>query len=172
MDHLTQAVRDAVSQENWFAALGLGLTLPDICGRLESPREGSQHRYVRWCDAYLTPRYTREMGPERKSHVFLGGRDTYALRCAVLHEGADEIVNQKAKEALSAFHFVQPPRGGGKIHCNQSNDVLQLQVDVFCWDICDGVHEWMQTVGSKSPAIQSSIAQLMKVESADDGLNF
>jgi hypothetical protein len=172
MDHLAAAVRTSIDHENWFAALGLSLTLPDICGRLEWPTVGSKTRYVQWCQSYLTPKYTREIGSYGQPNVFLHGEDTYALRCAVLHEGADSIVNQSARKALESFRFVRPPQGGGTIHCNQYNNVLQLQVDVFCRDICDGVDEWMQIVPPKSREVQLAIQRLMKIESSDDGVRF
>jgi len=28
---------------------------------------------------------------------------------------------------------------------NQSNNSLQLQVDVFCRDVCSGVNEWLES---------------------------
>ena len=34
------AVRDALAQKNWYAALALALTLPDICGDLQKPKRG------------------------------------------------------------------------------------------------------------------------------------
>ena len=65
-----------------------------------------------------------------EEHVFLSGADCYALRCAFLHEGRDEITDQRAGEVLDAFAFVVPPAGSA-IHSNQNNQTLQLQVDIF-----------------------------------------
>lgn len=36
MDRFTSAVRQSLENKNWYAALYLSLTLPDICARLES----------------------------------------------------------------------------------------------------------------------------------------
>ena len=170
MEHLVRAVRDGVAERNWYAALGLALTLPDICGRLESPGVGSQARYVSWCNTYLVPRYTRPLGPDRTPHVFLHGADCYALRCAVLHEGADDIVTQRARVALDAFLFVAP-RTGWTVHCNQSDAKLQLQVDIFCEDICAGVDAWLTGVAT-NPDVQTRITSLMRVQSLENGLSF
>jgi hypothetical protein len=60
------------------------------------------------------------------------------MRCAYLHEGRDEIVEQKAQEALERFQFVVPPEGC-VVHSNQFNNSLQLQVDIFCREIADAV---------------------------------
>lgn len=61
---------------------------------------------------------------------FLNGGDCYALRCAVLHEGSDDIVEQRAREALERFEFYEPAPGL-RMHCNQIGVRLQLQVDLF-----------------------------------------
>lgn len=146
MNHLTSGVRTSVITENWYAALGLALALPDICGWLEAPTTGSKDRYVRWCERYLTPRYTQVIGGSMEPHVFLHGEDCYALRCAFLHEGGDDVTQQRARRALERFRFMAPPQGGGRIHCNQSDQHLQLQIDVFCEDVCSGVEGWQAAV--------------------------
>lgn len=162
MDHLIQSVRQAVAQENWYAALGLALALPDICGYAEDPTAGSQRRYVAWCTDYLVPKYTDLIGPHEEEHVFLSGEDCYALRCAFLHEGADEIVNQRARRALESFIFVAP-RPGRMRHCNQIDGILQLQVDLFCEDLCASVEEWFG-VARQRHDVQTRLGQLMKIE--------
>ncbi len=68
-----------------------------------------------------------------KDQAFLSGNDCYALRCAYLHEGSDNISQQNAKEVVDKFHFIVAPKGS-TIHCNMMNTKLQLQVDIFCED--------------------------------------
>lgn len=167
MDHLVRAVRGSVSTSNWYAALSLGLTLPDICGRLEDPAVTGRKRYIDWCEKYLAPVYTHPMpdGP----HKFLGGKDCYALRCAVLHEGRDDIMEQSARDALDSFIFVIPPTWG-MIHCNQINNKLQLQVDIFCEDLCSGVEKWMLD-NRENKAVVEGIQQLMKIIDTSNGLS-
>lgn len=171
MEHLTRAVQDAVGQRNWYAALTLALALPDIAGWLEDPSAGSMRRYVRWCGDYLAPKYTSLLGPGRKEHVFLGGEDCYALRCAFLHEGGDDVTQQRARKALEQFLFIAPPKDGGTIHCNQSNDLLQLQVDIFCTDVCDGVREWQSGQGAR-PEVSDRSSRLLRIAIPESGLSF
>lgn len=171
MRHLVAAVRAAVEERNWYAALALALTLPDIAGRLESPGEGSQRRYVAWCDRFLVPRYTHPVGADRREHTFLSGRNCYALRCALLHEGSDAIDDQPAREALESFVFLGKPMNGSMVHCNQSDGKLQLQADIFCEDLCKGVEAWLDTV-SVLPDVQARMAALMEVKKLEDGFSF
>lgn len=89
----------------------------------------------------MADRYT--FGSGEHARVMLSGGDAYALRCAYLHEGNEDIVSQRARRAISSFVFVAVP-DGRMVHCNQSNDVLQLQIDVFCRDICQAVEFWAE----------------------------
>jgi len=161
MEHLIGAVEKAVKERNWYAALSLALTLPDICAKMESPSQGSAKRYIAWANAYFTPKYTHEIGPDREKHIFLSGSDLYALRCAVLHEGSDDIVMQRARESLDRFHIIAPPKTGS-VHCNQLGTILQVQVDILCRDICVSVRQWLDGIDAQGE-VQSRIANLMKI---------
>jgi hypothetical protein len=142
MIRFTLAIEKSLQEKNWYAALALALALPDICANVCSPNEGSQRRYVQWYNQYMLSKYTSYIGPRKEEHVFLLGEDCYALRCALLHEGTHEITEQRAKQVLESFSFIVPPEGG-TVHMNQHNDSLQLQVDIFCRDICSSVHNWL-----------------------------
>jgi len=161
MQRFIDATRAAVGTANWYAALSLALTMPDICGRLEAPASGSQARYTSWYDQYLLARYQGRVGPDRVLHTFLSANDCYALRCAYLHQGEFGIEDQRAQQALASFHFT-PPRPGMLIHNNQINNTLQLQVDVFCNDVSAGVEAWLQAVAGDA-AIQARMAKLATI---------
>jgi hypothetical protein len=139
-NHFTESINSSLETKNWYAALLVALTLPDICGYLESPEEKSSSRYVRWFNKYMTPKYTSNIGPNREKHIFLNGSDAYALRCAYLHSGTFHTDKQWIKDALNKFRFVTSK---GYIHNNQINNTLQLQVDIFCKEICEAVNEWV-----------------------------
>lgn len=71
---------------------------------------------------------------------------TIAIRCAYLHEGSDDISAQRAQEAIEKFLFVAPLSQDNIIHCNQINTKLQLQVDIICEDIKQGVLAWTHNI--------------------------
>jgi hypothetical protein len=166
MDHFISAVRESVKQQNWYSALTTALILPDICGKLEDPNAKSQARYEKFWNVYLKPIYTAKIGHERKEHVFLSGGDAYALRCAFLHEGSDDISEQRAQEVLSKFDFTEPPKNGGQVHCNQGGDGLQLQVDIFCEEICGAVERWRKTIKDNAE-IFARITSMAQIAVAD-----
>ena len=141
------ALKNSLEQENWYASVILALTLPDICGNIEYPGEYSGARYKKWCEKYLEPKYTHQVGTTQMGYVhkFLSASDCYALRCALLHEGSDDISEQRARESLDRFHFTAPPISGS-MHCNQKNNVLQLQVDLFAQDVINSIYEWLRDI--------------------------
>ena len=163
MNELIAAVRRAVDTENWYAALFLTLALPDICSWMESPQKGTRERYEDWFNRYMLATYSSDIGADRRLHVFLSGADCYALRCCLLHEGGEDISHQRAREALKRFQFTAPdPRV--MAHRNQVGDMLQLQVDIFCEEMCAGVERWAKDKDVDSaPEVKARLATLLRI---------
>jgi len=168
MRHFIESIEKSLVTENWYAALLMALSVPDICGRTEDPDSRPPARYVKWFDKYMLtsyqhlftmPEIMREyLGgskfeePELKT--FLCGSDCYALRCAFLHQGEFLIDGQNAQKVLSRFQFIYPPGSGGVRHMNTTETVLQLQVDIFCRDICRGISQWLIDVADNGDISQ------------------
>jgi hypothetical protein len=161
MENIIKAIKSSLESKNYYGALFVALSAPDICGYLESPTDRSQVRYEKWFERYILDKYSFHIGPSRTLHVLLSPSDCYALRCALLHEGREEIIEQRAREALDRFHFIEPPQSG-RIHCNQFNNVLQLQVDIFCQDIINAVHAWLEDT-KENKDIQQRLNSVLKV---------
>jgi hypothetical protein len=141
----TDAVKRAIENENWYAALAVSLTLPDICGKLQDENLSSNKRYVKWFNEYLKKEYTSFVGADRREHQFLTGEDMYALRCSYLHAGEVNIESQWIRKVLKDYKFVAPDKKHNNfIHRNQINDTLQLQVDQFCLDVCKAIESWVE----------------------------
>jgi len=161
MDNFINAINKAIKGKNWHGALFIALTLPDICGKVEFPRLSSGKRYIDWFDEYMGNKYKTE------SVVFLSGEDCYALRCALLHEGTDDITQQRSRKILEQFVFMTDGP-----HCNLSQDnyvngkkvetFLQLRVDKFCKDVCDSVEVWLKKV-SKNTVIAKRLKNTIEI---------
>lgn len=154
MQNILDSVYSALDSKNWYAALFVCLTLPDICAALESGTT-SGSRYAEWFEKNL-PQY---MG-------FLSGNDCYALRCALLHQGSDDISGQRVREVLE--HYIFMTEGS---HCNLFKDCvfdgvkksfLQINVKLFCKDICTAVETWLSTVSGKQD-IQSRLIETIEI---------
>ncbi|MFC3299623.1 hypothetical protein FJV46_10620 [Arthrobacter agilis] len=163
MEHLIDALEAALEQKNWYAALTMALSLPDICGKLEGEApQTSRARYVRWCEKYLQPKYTAPADWDEIPHVFLSGSDCYALRCALLHEGSAEIIEQSARDALDSFEFTVTDGVDWNIHMNQTDLRLQLSIDVFCDDLAAGAERWLEDM-EPNAEVQARMSRMMRI---------
>jgi hypothetical protein len=125
MQRFVKAVRKSVEDANWYSALSLALLLPDLCGYLEAPKDASAVRYARWFQQWLGPTYSVvSRYPGEGTRVFLSGNDCYALRCALSHQGADDITAQRAQQVIEKFQFVASRVG--RRHMNLYHDDARL----------------------------------------------
>lgn len=141
----------------------VALTLPDIAGKIDDPQKASGARYIDWVEKYLTPTYTLKNPHSGAAHVFLNGGDCYALRCAFLHEGSDDVSKQRAAQALEKFQFVAP-KAGMFIHKNQVGKKLQLQVDVFSRDVVASVKTWQSQIPPSDSVRLTRIKSLAEIQ--------
>jgi hypothetical protein len=166
--NFTESYQRLIVEQDYYSALAIGLTLPDICTKVENPEEkNTGKRYIAWFDKYMIQKYKCEIGPERKVYTFLSGKDFYALRCSFLHQGVTNIEKQRAREALKDFVFVKPQLMN-HVHMNQVNDTLLLQVDVFCTDILLGVERWLDEY-KDNHAMNQRAHGIMEI---DNGITF
>lgn len=160
--HLTDSVHMSLREKNWYGALALSLTLPDICARLINPGSRDRHGYIKWVTENLQPKYTSRVGADRTEVVFLSGKDCYALRCAMLHQGLDDVSSHNVREAVDHFLFYEPTPGLS-IHRNQEGRALQLDVAEFCSDMCNAVDGWVSKA-RHDQSIAPRLANLMSIK--------
>ncbi|ENX4469936.1 hypothetical protein ACFO72_000806 [Enterobacter roggenkampii] len=186
MERFTLAIRKAIEQENWFAALFIGLAMPDICGALEAPGAKPGERYRKWFDGYLKKKYHHEnyfeaqyandpVGTKERmrdpvfreyyekqklkpleSSLNFTAKDCYAFRNSCLHSGM-------SKDKKRAFVLIPPPQSGGRVHRNNIEGVLQLQIDILCEDICLAVEEWCLD-NADNDQVQKRISELIEIK--------
>ncbi|WP_309049071.1 hypothetical protein [Streptomyces sp.] len=145
MEGFFDGLEKAIDERNWHATLVMALTLPDICVKgSDLGSRTSRSRYAAWFETYVAPAYTRYVGATDHGEEirFLSGRDCYALRCSVLHEGSDDTTAHEVREALDRFHFCTPGTRGNNVHMNMSDRALNLMVDVFARDVLAGARAW------------------------------
>lgn len=137
-----ESIRQAVDQQNWYAALAFALALPDICGSIEYPNDiSSKRRFINWYNQFVAPRF-HEVFSNSIGGLLLSGADCYALRCAFLHNGSEDITSQAAQEVLETFYFIKPIKFTS-INTRTRGTMLIMQVDRFCLLICNTADEWL-----------------------------
>jgi hypothetical protein len=126
----------------YFVALNSALTVPDVCGALES-ENGWAHasKYAAWFDRWVAPRYAFFGGTS------LSGEICYSYRCAVLHQGRSARPNMPYQRVL----FIEPGNSGIRAHNNVINDALNIDVQTFCADVVAGCRAWLATVEGSQP---------------------
>lgn len=162
MKNILISIENSLQNNNWYSALVLSLIIPDICGKLEGEQISSR-RYPAWFNKYLGKKYQN----------FLSGDDCYALRCSYLHEGSDNITNQRAKDVLDRFVFISDGS-----HCLMFNNCyfgdpkydgknfLQLSVRQFCQDMLEAANEWLNDV-SDDHEIQTNIREMLTIHEGE-----
>ena len=154
MNDLTDAVQQALKDNNYFSAMFIALSLPDICGSLETPKEKNGIRAKRWFKENLGPKYM----PSNRYEALLNFRPDgiatlppgeadnlkkepatvkltpemyWSLRNAFLHEASD-------KHKTAKFHITH-----SRTPMMMINGALQLSSIGFCQDMCDAVKRWV-----------------------------
>jgi hypothetical protein len=156
MNSFLDALEMAIETENWYSALFLTLTLPDICGKIYEPNANSSKRYINWYNNYLLEEYTIriEVGHIKREAPLITGKDFYALRCAVLHAGSDTLTEQFIQETLEKVNFTIPHTNGTRIHKTRVQNVLYIQVDQLAKEMINAVRLWINHIASDSIKIQ------------------
>ena len=172
MNRFIDAIKNCLENKNWYGALFIALAMPDICGNLIYPTLNPRERYMRWFNTYIAHFYKANVGadlssfkmpipdfiPNRISAIFLNSSDCYALRCALLHAGTDDITGQSVSEVLQRFVFTT-----ANAHCNLKNGkILQLNVTMFCEEIIKGVEIWSIDIKNDA-SIQNKINDLLTI---------
>lgn len=179
MQQLLSGVEDCLMKGNWFGAVFIAISLPDICGATEGRVKGNGPRYKDWFNRYLKSRYDAESFydylsivqpdtilriPEdlkqnwkrKPPAVAFTAEDCWSLRNACLHEGVDET-------RLRQFKLTTPVRENHHTHMNLLNGILQLDVVQLCRDIVEGVRRWLDDMKG-NPDVVSKLEKMMTID--------
>ncbi len=136
MRDLLLQIQAAINGRAYYLALYASLTVPDICGAMESDDgQATPAKYMTWFDQYVAPKYFA------CGQATLTGEACYFYRCAVLHQGRA----QHPKLAFSRILFVEPGATTNVFHNNVLNDALNIDASIFCADVIEGANRWLQT---------------------------
>lgn len=119
IDKALQDVHNANKNNSPLAALALALTLPDICSQAEHGKKyGTRKDYVDWCNKWMPV----------KEKWCINGNEYYALRCAILHNGNDDVYEQNILKDETDLLF----------QLSVSNDTQKPSINLFIKDADSG----------------------------------
>ncbi|QVL42619.1 MAG: hypothetical protein KFB92_14375 [Alcanivorax sp.] len=147
MQDIIQQVRAVNGADLYYVSLFSALALPDICAALEAADgQASKAKYVAWFDTHVAPRY----------NGFLDGETSYYFRCSMLHQGS----TRHPRGRYSRVIFVEPGHSGMVLHNNVINDALNIDVRIFCEDLCQAAEQWWQGAASEAN-VQTNLARFV-----------
>ena len=127
-------INEALSNNLYFAALSLALTLPDICGRAEYPSESVTARYILWYNQFIGQ---YELCPcdacKEAKMPYLSEEVVYNLRNSFLHQGTPNIDISKIKDSankVDEFTLVFEKKNEYDIYSDASSIVSSNNGDV------------------------------------------
>lgn len=148
MEFLLKEIEQALDNGLYFVALQSALTLPDICGALQSPNGiAKKHKYIRWYNKYAK---------ESDSNA-LSGEDCYYFRCSCVHQGSTQSSDSSYKRILFLI-----PSNQLVMHNNIINDALNIDIKIFCTNIISSVRKWEQKIKGE-PNFIRNYDKLLKV---------
>lgn len=154
MEELLSEVEKASQSGFAYVALFTALTLPDICGSMESENgRATGERYKAWFDEWVAPKYQTN----NSLRPTLSGDTCYAYRCGLLHQGR----NTHDRLGYSRILFLLP-HSGVTMHNNVLNDALNLDIPIFVKDITSSVRQWLE-LKRGDPQLERNFAHFMKV---------
>lgn len=150
---LINDIENALKNNCLRVALGMALTIPDICGQVEFPKLNVGERYSKWCDKYLKNQGFITTG--NSGDKVISGDICYKLRCAYLHSGNLEL-NQKKYDDFPEFHLLMCNKDDKGIYCEPLHKGLQGKDLMVTFDIrhltqviCNAAKEYYGLHGNK-----------------------
>lgn len=148
MEFLLKEIEQALNSGMYFMALQSTLSLPDICGALQSSNGiATKSNYISWYDTHA----------KESSSNSISGEDCYCFRCSCLHQGTTQNPNSSYSRILFLV-----PNNQSIFHNNIINDALNIDINIFCSNIISAVRKWELGV-KDDPNYMRNYANLIKV---------
>lgn len=116
----------------YYIGLLGALAIPDLCGAMQADDGiATKPLYIGWFDDYVGAKY----------EGLLTGADCYDLRCGFLHQGR----LHRAGSRYARVIFLEPGTSTNIFHKNVMDDVLNIDVRIFCNDMTEAARNWLRT---------------------------
>lgn len=148
MEFMLKEIEKALDCGLYYLALQSALTLPDICGALQSDSgRATSNKYKKWFD-----KYAKEEGP-----IVLTGEECYHYRCSCLHQ----LRSDHEKSRYDRIKFTLPNEQNIVAHDNRLGTFLNIDLVIFCRNMTAAVRKWENDV-KDSPNFIRNYEKLMK----------
>ena len=167
LDEIDKAIKLGLYQ----AALGLALTVPDICRQIEHPGTKGGRYYEEWFDKHVRDKFMPKINTEELNYDkrIMNGKICYKLRCAFLHSGDVEIeegalssIKSESDEAYElSYEFILSedfdsggsettyPKGSEENFKKVRKYSTIISIKKLCENICEAAMEYTQEQKNK-----------------------
>ena len=135
MRGLIDQIQRAVAANLYYVALLAALSLPDICGAMESDDgQATKEKYIAWFERWVAPKYTV------RGAASFSGEVCWYYRCSALHQGR----SSHPRMGYSRVLFLEPGSTKIVLHNNIMKDALNIDLRCFVGDLLAGALQWLQ----------------------------
>lgn len=132
-ERILKEIDVALENDLYYVALFTALTLPDICGALDSQHgEASKDSYIAWFDTYVKPHTGNHFN----------GFECYSFRCSMLHQGR---VQHPPRLRYEKVLFLDPIRFNA-VHDVVVDRVLYIDIFLLTYAMTRYAREWYERV--------------------------
>jgi hypothetical protein len=155
MEPILNQTKECLGKGFFYPALITCLTIPDMCGAIDSKDGRSTgEKYQAWYDKYVCPalqEVIEEANGQKlpfyiaENGMGLNGKECWIFRCSLLHQGT----TLHEKSSYERILFIDPRSGIYIGHGNVINNMLHIDLKIFCDSVLRGAQKWL-TVASPS----------------------
>lgn len=143
MEVILKQIEKALMFNLYTIALQSAVTLPDICGALQS-NDGiaKDSKYTKWFNKYM------------KDKTCLTAYECYKFRCCLLHQG----ISFRSDRAIKRVIFVYPGCGlsiENSKFIGENDDVVSIDLVNFCRNMIQAVRKWEKDMLGNSNFIKN-----------------
>jgi len=173
MQQYLDSIRLSLVTNNYFGAIAMALTLPDICSSIEAQNNKTNgDKYCDWFNRYLSQKYTIPADEWSEEKVLFSAKECYAARCSFLHQGTNLTSHQRILQGIErAAPSVSFMKGTLISKVSRNDHKVTLDVDNFCQNMIGAVERWIEDNKSNT-TICDKISELPNVYIGTENLPF
>ncbi|MCT4377647.1 hypothetical protein EFM21_00440 [Leuconostoc falkenbergense] len=143
-------MQSCIEKGQYYAALTVALTLPDICASLDKNSFGNPpgERYEKWMNQYFIHQNNYDQS--------LNAKDFYKLRCAYIHAGTDNI-SKESNPILSRVRFTYGSNAIHRVGIQYSTEnIFVLYLPCFCQEMRNSVIDFIGDSNNNKTILNNS----------------
>ncbi|MES2434757.1 MAG: hypothetical protein V4586_13150 [Pseudomonadota bacterium] len=151
LNPLVDQIEDALGNGQYFLALFVSLSIPDIAAAISSENgEARGTKYISWYEKWVRPKFALNLAadwikaghsPPTNIENPFDGESCYYYRCGMLHQAR----STHTKSHFSRVVFIEPNFTSHRVHYHREQGHLTIDLPWFCQEVIQGFRHWVET---------------------------